>query len=95
MAELSIEDENDYQMASEVLTKVETILTMYSNPQYNCTDDQAIPIVRVVGPLILELAKLYRIIRGDDDDDDDDGRTSEQEFGQKIVVSRIYFNDFF
>ena len=57
---------------------------MYSNPQYNCTDDQAIPIVRVVGPLILELAKLYRMIRGDDDD----WRASEEEFGQKIVVSR-------
>ena len=84
IAELSNRDDDHYQPVSEVLTKVENILTMYSSPQYNCTGDEAIPIVRVVGPLILELAKLYRLIRGNDED----WRTSEKEFGQKIVVSQ-------
>jgi len=85
IAELSWTDgllDKQYQKTGDVLAKVANFLYEYSNPHYpHCTGHQNIPIVKVVGPVIVDLAKLYRLLWGDTAADEMTG----DQFEQKIV----------
>ena len=87
IAELSWTDgllNTQYQEAGDVLATVANFLSEYSHPHYDCTGHQNLAIVKVVAPVIVDLANLYRLLWGNVDQMTGDLET----FGQKIMVSR-------
>jgi len=84
VSELSWTDgllDEQYQKTGEVLAKVANFLSDYRNPHYDGTGHQNIAIVKVVGPVIVNLAKLYRLLWEDTADE----MKVDEEFGQKIA----------